>query len=139
MTVLRGGPCGLAAGCGFNDVLDALRKIREPSKINSELEGVREAAREDYRAKMGTRKYGSVRAVDAPDLSGRAGFAVVNSWSATSSPPLCPWFGCRVVTPRPDAEGYLSDISAAIVTARKQHEKYHSGPSWSRTHRRNER
>jgi major inositol transporter-like SP family MFS transporter len=54
MLVLPESPRWLAAGGRFEDVLEVLRKGRAPEDVKGEFEEVRDAAREDYKAKLGT-------------------------------------------------------------------------------------
>ncbi len=84
MLVLPESPRWLAAGGNFKAVLQVLRKAREPSEVNAEFEEVREAAREDYKAKMGTFKDLSVPWIRRIFVVG-LGMAVINQISGINA------------------------------------------------------
>ncbi|WP_306295959.1 sugar porter family MFS transporter [Arthrobacter sp. STN4] len=84
MLVLPESPRWLAAGGRFDDVLDVLRKAREPSEVNAEFDEVREAAREDYQARMGTVKDLAVPWIRRIFVVG-LGMAVINQISGINA------------------------------------------------------
>ncbi|MDJ0318281.1 sugar porter family MFS transporter [Arthrobacter antibioticus] len=84
MLVLPESPRWLAAGGNFNAVLDVLRKVREPAEVNAEFEEVRQAAREDYKSKLGTFKDLSVPWIRRIFVVG-LGMAVINQISGINA------------------------------------------------------
>jgi major inositol transporter-like SP family MFS transporter len=84
MLVLPESPRWLAAGGRFGEVLDVLRKARAPEDVKGEFEEVREAARDDYKSKMGTIKDLSVPWIRRIFVVG-LGMAVINQISGINA------------------------------------------------------
>lgn len=84
MLVLPESPRWLAAGGRFEEVLDVLRKARAPEDVKGEFDEVREAAREDYKASMGTVKDLAVPWIRRIFVVG-LGMAVINQISGINA------------------------------------------------------
>jgi major inositol transporter-like SP family MFS transporter len=84
MLVLPESPRWLAAGGRFEEVLEVLRKGRAPEDVKGEFEEVRDAAREDYKAKLGTVKDLAVPWIRRIFVVG-LGMAVINQISGINA------------------------------------------------------
>ncbi|HEX9228614.1 MAG TPA: sugar porter family MFS transporter, partial [Arthrobacter sp.] len=84
MLVLPESPRWLASAGRFGEVLDVLRKTREPAGVSTEFDEVRQAAREDYQSKLGTMRDLTVPWIRRIFVVG-LGMAVINQISGVNA------------------------------------------------------